>query len=357
MDNTECLLAFNRMEGVGPRTVEKLLKHFPNPSELFRLSAEALASSGLPPVLCSGILDFDRKTLEADHRFRAVTGNHLLTRLDPEYPPLLREIHDPPPVLYARGNLRLLHLKTLAIIGTRRPSHTGAETAYAFAGTLASCGLSIVSGLARGIDACAHRGALAAKGPTIAVMGTGMDRIYPREHQHLAEEIAENGLILSEFPLGTPPAAGHFPRRNRIISGLSLATLVVEAAVRSGSLVTARLAMEQNRDVFAIPGSIYSPEARGCHHLLQQGARLVTSPADVLEEFSLQPQPENHVQTASLATADENLVKCVGFEVTAIDTIVTRSGLTIEQVACGLTNLELQGIIHSVPGGYVRCSV
>ena len=242
------------------------------------------------------------------------------------------------------------------MVGTRKPSIMGSETAWRFAFELAGKNITIVSGLALGIDAQAHSGCLAAGGKTIAVMGTGIDCIYPRRHVQLADKIGENGLLLSELPLQSPPIAGHFPRRNRIISGLSLSTLVVEAAVRSGSLITARLACEQNRDVLAIPGSIYNPQARGCHHLLQQGAKLVTTSNDVLDELGIDYTKVVPEFVNTLASENKNLVKCIGFEVTTVDQIITRSGLNVEKVVCNLAELELQGVVKAIPGGYMRCT-
>jgi len=210
--------------------------------------------------------------------------------------------------------------------------------------------------LALGIDAQAHIGCLEAGGQTIAVLGTGIDCIYPRRHLKLAEQIPQNGLLLSEFPLNSPPIAGHFPRRNRIISGLSLCTLVIEAAIKSGSLITAKMALEQNRDVLAIPGSIHNPLARGCHYLLQQGAKLVTSAKDVLDELRIEHhQITNDKPLFSLASGNENLVKFIGFEMTSVDQIIIRSGFSVEQVTGELAELELLGTIMSVPGGYMRC--
>lgn len=358
MKNKQYFLALNRMDRVGPLTVAKLLKRWPNLQEMFELSPAELAESGLPPVLVHHISTCDWTRVEEDWRWQEADQHHLLTWDDPEYPALLREIHDPPVVLYARGNISAFQLPAIAMVGTRKPSMTGAETARYFARELSQRGLAIVSGLALGIDAEVHQGCLDVKQTTIAVMATGIDMIYPRRHQKLAEEICENGLILSEFPLKTSPIAGHFPRRNRIISGLSLITLIVEAAIRSGSLITARLAMEQNRDVMAIPSSIHNPQARGCHHLLQQGAKLVTSIDDVLVEVKMDHQitafSESHF--AAPVTEDDIFLKCIGFEVTSIDQITARSGFDMGAVTCALAGLEIQGIIKAVPGGYMRCA-
>jgi DNA processing protein len=291
-------------------------------------------------------------TWEQDHE-----NHHLLTWEDPSYPALLREIHDPPIVLYAAGSLRCLNNKTLGIVGTRNPSFSGREIARQFATTLAQYPLTIVSGLALGIDAEAHTGCLEANGQTIGVLGTGINRIYPYRHRALAAKIQEKGLIISEFPLDSPPNAGHFPRRNRIISGLSLATLVVEAAIKSGSLITARLALEQNREVMAIPGSIHNPLTAGCHHLLQQGAKLITSVVDIIDELALEARPHARSLQLSLAMEDEKLVNCLGFEVTTLNQIMARSGLDFETVACQLATLELKNVITAVPGGYMRCNL
>jgi DNA processing protein len=245
---------------------------------------------------------------------------------------------------------------TLGVVGTRNPSASGAETAWRFAHDLAQAGLTIVSGLALGIDAQAHRGCMAAEGKTVAVMGTGMNVIYPRRHQILAEQIAEKGLVLSEFPLNSPPIAQHFPQRNRIISGLSSAVLVIEAALRSGSLITARYAMEQNRDVFAIPGSIYHTQAKGCHRLLQQGACLVTSVQDVYDEMNL--TGAHRIKNISIfpeICENTHLLQHIGFELTTIDQMIERSGFSVDEVLCKIVELDVQGWIEVVPGGYMRC--
>lgn len=356
MKNKPYLLALNRINGVGPRTVMKLLRRWPLLQDLFHLPRQAMEDSGLPARLAAAISAFDMNEVDSDLNWEKADDQHLLTWEDANYPSLLKETWDPPMVLYAAGNLACLQQTLLAMVGTRNPSVTGKETAWRFAKELSANRITVVSGLALGIDAEAHAGCLAAQGSTIAVMGTGIDQIYPRRHQPLALKIREKGLLLTEFPLKTPANAGHFPRRNRIISGLSLATLVVEAAIKSGSLITARLALEQNRDVLAIPGSIHNPQARGCHHLLQQGARLVTSVKDIFDELGLDGTATIAQQPrSSLATDSQNLVKCVGFDITNVDQIIQRSGLCVEDVSCFLAELELQGIIKAVPGGYTRC--
>lgn len=357
MNNLSYYLALNRMERVGPRTVAKLQKRWPDLQQMFQLSAIELEQAGLSSALAQTIAGFDLNLIQEDLNWLAAADeHHILTWDSPEYPALLKEITDPPVVLYAKGQLACLKQPTLAVVGSRNPTITGSENARQFAKAIASHGITIVSGLALGIDAEAHQGCLDARGQTIAVLGTGIDQIYPYRHRGLSLQIAQNGLLISEFPLKSPPSAGHFPRRNRIISGLSLCTLVVESAIKSGSLITARMALEQNRDVLAIPGSIHNPLARGCHYLLQQGAKLVTSVADVLEELQI----DSEQQTADkailpLASENKNLVKFIGFEMTTVDQIILRSGCTVEQVTSELAKLELNGAVVSVPGGYMRC--
>ncbi|KTD79185.1 DNA-processing protein DprA [Legionella waltersii] len=357
MTNLRPLLALNRIEKVGPLTVFKLLEKWPDLNEMFSLSVMKLEQAGLPSWLASKISQFNLDNTTVDLDWENADENHtILTWDSPEYPSLLKEIHNPPFILYAKGQLSSLDQPQIAVVGSRNPSITGSENAKQFSKELALHHLTIVSGLALGIDAQAHIGCLEAKGKTIAVLGTGIDTIYPRRHRQLAEQIGQNGLILSEFPLKSPPIAGHFPRRNRIISGLSLCILVIEAAIKSGSLITAKMALEQNRDVLAIPGSIHNPMARGCHYLLQQGAKLVTSVHDVLEELNLEePLTGSKKSDFPLASEKENLVKFIGFETTTIDQMIERSGYSVEQVTNQLAKLELQGMITAIPGGYTRC--
>jgi DNA processing protein len=312
--------------------------------------------------------------LEKDMIWLNFTNHHLVTFLDPDYPQLLKEIPDPPLALFVIGDRSLLVSPQLAIVGSRNPSNLGREIAQQFANYLASVGLTITSGLALGIDAAAHQGTLVTHGKTIAVCGTGLDIVYPTKHRDLAQKISQTGAIVSEFPLGTKPEPYNFPQRNRIISGLSVGTLVVEAALRSGSLITAHAALEQGREVFAIPGSIHNPLAKGCHQLIRQGAKLVETANDILEDlahFSLvgahcvRPGHMQCAPTASIEKADpppmldtdyQQLLDLIGYECTAVDTLVIQSGLTVEVVASMLLMLELQSLITSQPGGYVRTS-
>lgn len=297
---------------------------------------------------------------EHETAWLAEPNHHLITLSDPRYPRLLREIPDPPAALYVVGDPDLLSATQLGIVGSRNPTPGGSETAHAFASYLTQSGLTITSGLAMGVDAAAHRGALGAGGKTIAVAGTGLDRVYPARHRELAHEIAAQGALISEFALGTPALAHNFPRRNRIISGLSLGVLVVEAALQSGSLITARLAAEQGREVFAIPGSIHNPLARGCHALIRQGAKLVETAADILEELGPMAQitaPARQTDgagniTSGLGVEAMTLLDCLGFDPTPVDSLIERSGLTPEAVSSMLLVLELQGHVVAAPGGH-----
>ena len=356
MDNTAYLLACNRIPNLGSRRIARCLKIWPDLAGLFKATAAQLTALGFSESLIRAIIDFDFKIIEADLAWMSVPNQHILVMGSTQYPQLLAQIPDPPPILYAKGQLDCFMQPALGIVGTRNPTGSGAEVAWRFANELAQAGLVIVSGLAIGIDGQAHRGCLAAEGKTVAVMGTGIDVIYPRRHQILAEEIAETGLILSEFPLASPPVARHFPQRNRIISGLTSAVLVIEAALRSGSLITARYAMEQNRDVFAIPGSIYNQHAKGCHRLVQQGACLVTTTQEVLEEMNLTGSHRlNNISISPEICENKRLLVHIGFELTTVDQIIERSAFSVDKVLCDLVELDLQGWIQAVPGGYMRC--
>lgn len=293
--------------------------------------------------------------------WRAEPFHHLVSFDDPHYPLLLKEIKNPPQVLYVKGNLQLLASQQLAIVGTRKPTASGAKTAHDFAMYLAKAGFTITSGLALGIDYAAHTGALAVCGKTIGVAGTGLLHCYPKAHQKLVDTILEQeGAIISEFPLDTPPRPPNFPRRNRIISGLAMGVLVVEAAVKSGSLVTARHAIEQDREVFAIPGSIHQPQSRGCHALLRQGAKLVETASDILEELGgflqlpgSQTLPKQMLLPA-LSVEEDKIFQLIEQKVTPIDLLILQSGLTASKVSSILLSLELDGFIATTTGGYVR---
>jgi DNA processing protein len=295
--------------------------------------------------------------LTREREWLARPDNHLIVITDPRYPALLRETRDPPPLLFVHGDPAVLAAPQLAVIGSRNPTAGGCETARAFTQTLVEAGLVITSGLAVGIDACAHKAAIDAGGRTIAVCGTGLDRVYPASHLDLAHAIGRHGALVSELPLGSAPKREHFPLRNRIIAGLSLGTLVVEAALKSGSLITARLAGDSGREVFAIPGSIHSPLARGCHRLIRQGAKLVETAQDILEELG----PLAHVALtratpAQPAVSEEEsaLLHHLGFDPVDLDTLVARSGLTVEGISAMLLAMELRGLVEACPGGRFR---
>jgi DNA processing protein len=297
--------------------------------------------------------------------------SQIITFDDPAYPILLKHIYDPPLIIFVQGNKRLLNQNQIAIVGSRSATVNGRDTAYEIAQQLVNAGMVVTSGLALGIDAFAHKGALVTNKSTIAVVATGLDSVYPARHRALAKKIIENeGASISEFIPGTPPKAGHFPKRNRIISGLSMGVLVVEAALQSGSLITARCALEQNRDVFSIPSVIGNPQAKGCHWLIKQGAKLVEEAADIMDELaffgrsSLQLKQEEDSQLIVNKEVDEKstnkdlcvdeLLASVGFEITPVDKVVSRSKLPIEEVLTRLTLLELSGLVAAVPGGYLR---
>lgn len=358
-------LLLARAPGVGPARIRDILTHFPDLQDFLSASPRAQKATGL---LKQDALDFLAQTDEAaladDYAWLERDDARLFALADSDYPALLRQIADPPPLLYVLGDVHALAVPQLAVVGSRNPSRAGRETAEQFAAGLVQVGLAITSGLAAGIDGAAHLGALNAGGRTLAILGTGVDRVYPANHRELARRIvAEGGALVSEFPLGMGPHASHFPRRNRILSGLALGTLVVEAALRSGSLITARQALEQGREVFAIPGSIHNPLARGCHRLIREGAKLVESVDDVLEDLEglvgyLRAQLEEAGPEAAPAiSADPDeaaLLRALGADPASIDQLVERSGLTADRVSSMLLALELQGRVHVLPGGRVQ---
>ncbi len=346
--------------GVGPVAVRRARERFGGPQAAIEADRQALREAGLSDEAVDALRRPDAERLDAALEWQARPGNHLLCLDDPAYPALLRDIPDPPPLLYVIGDPEVLGRKQLALVGSRNPTPAGRETAHEFARHLAANGLVVTSGLALGVDGAAHAGALAAGGLTVAVSGTGADRIYPARHRDLAHKIAETGAIVSEFPLGTSPSPGNFPRRNRIIAGLSLGVLVIEAALRSGSLITARLAAEQGREVFAVPGSIHNPQARGCNALIRQGAKLVETADDIFEELGGFAGPLADEEPSALdAVSDwkpdpeyERVLASIGDEPTAVDTVVERSGLTTDAVCSMLLVLELQGLIAATSSGH-----
>jgi DNA processing protein len=353
-------LTVHHTPGVGAVMFRRLLERFGDPAAILAAPAGVLAGLGLTGATLDALRRADPHVIEPDLEWAERPGNRILTCRDPLWPPLLEELPDAPALLYVHGDAGLLGEAQLAIVGSRNPTPSGRQTARDFARHLAASGLVITSGLALGIDAAGHEGALDAGAPTIAVMGTGLDRVYPARHRELARTIAGQGALVSEFPVGTPPLAENFPRRNRIISGLSLGTLVVEAALRSGSLISARCAVEQGREVFAIPGSIHNPLARGCHALIRQGAKLVETASDIIDELGplagacrSTPVPEADTPASPRPLSEEysQLLDFIGFDPASIDRLVTVSGLTPAEVSSMLLQLEMQGYVAASPGG------
>lgn len=379
------LLAWLRLllaPGLGRRGVRQLLTKLGSPQAVVTTNVSAL--NALLPNAGSALNGAE--TLQQAQRQlqdtlawldQAPGHRHVLVPGDTDYPALLLETSDPPLMLFAQGDLAALRLPALAMVGSRNPTAGGLDNARAFARHFASCGLCVVSGLAQGVDAAAHEGALeAASGTpaTIAVVGTGLDRVYPANHRALAHAIAQNGLLLSEYLLGTPARSQNFPQRNRLIAGLSLGTLVVEAALGSGSLITARLATETGREVFAIPGSIHAPQVKGCHALIKQGARLVEAADDVLSELRLQPSVVAQARTATAACSKAGagrrktteavspsavatlpggpaLLDALGHDPLDLDQIQARTGEATADLMARLLDLELQGLVQRLPGG------
>jgi DNA processing protein len=346
--------------GLGAATVRKLLSQFGLPEKVVGASRAELARFASTEALQGLDSDVVAKAVEHALAWLQRPGNAIVTLADAAYPRLLLEISDPPAVLYCRGRTDLLNRPALALVGSRNATAQGSSNAEQFARSFSAAGLTIVSGLAQGIDAAAHRGGLAGMGSTIAVLGTGVDITYPHANAALGDEIAANGLLLSEFPLGTRALAHNFPRRNRLISGLAQGCLVIEAALASGSLITARSAAEQGREVFAVPGSIHSPLSKGCHALIKSGAKLAESAEDVLSELSAfgrggiassRAVPAAAPAARPAGVADEPLLACMGFDPADIDSLCMRAGLPAEKVSAELLRLELAGRVTVLPGG------
>ncbi len=339
--------------------IARLVPNITRPADLFELGANELADFGFNAKQIMQLQHPDWARISDELRWLEQDNHHLLTLDDPAYPDILRAIRNPPLLLFVQGKVSLLAEVQLAMVGSRRPSCGAQEMAYDFARSVAGAGIPVTSGLALGIDAQAHMGALAAGGATIAVVATGLDQVYPARHQKLAHEIvSKGGAIVSEHCLNTSPNGKYFPQRNRIISGLSQAVLVVEAAQRSGSLVTARHAMEQGREVMAIPGSLHNPMASGTNSLIKQGAKLVTSVTDLLQEFTVafdvQASRQARDNEKYLTKEDKKLLKNIGYEVTAVDDIVARSNLPAPIIASRLMELSLRGQVQAMPGGYTQ---
>lgn len=351
MQNDADLAAWIKLSlvpGLGGQSLRKLLAAFGLPEHVLAAGRAALAQIVSAEVAGRIVSDPDSPAVDATLKWAEVDGHAVVTLADADYPRPLLEIPDPPALLYLHGRRELLARPGLAIVGSRSATPQGLSNAEQFARSFSAAGLTIVSGLALGIDAAAHRGGLDRAGSSIAVLGTGADILYPQRNRALGERISREGLIVSEFALGTPPHGNNFPRRNRIIAGLARGCLVVEAALASGSLITARLAAEQGREVFAIPGSIHSPHSKGCHALIKQGAKLVESAQDLLQELGM----GGFVSPLAPANpAPAGLLADLGYEPCDIDTLCARSGLTPETVSAMLLQLELDGEVASLPGG------
>jgi len=353
-------VALNQLNPViSARRANQLLQHFEQPQALFEAGTLAWQSLGLSELACSALAQPNWKAVDETLLWAEQPGQGFIHKGQSAYPDSLSCISDPPLLLYYQGDHALLERQQLAMVGSRNPTPNGYETAFDLAASSAKLGFTITSGLALGIDAAAHRGALSVAGNTIAVAGTGLDLIYPRQNIALAEQIKACGVLISEFPLGTKPLGRNFPMRNRIISGLARGVIVVEAALRSGSLITARQALEQGRDVFAIPGSIHSPTSRGCHWLLRQGAKLVENIGDILEEFDLRlgqmemnyAEEKQQKEMINLDAHFKQVLFEVDFAPTSVDRIIERSGLTADAVCSMLLVLELQDLVHITSSG------
>ena len=372
MTHTEGLADWLRLmltEGVGPQTARELLSHFGLPENIFGANYSALqkcVNEKLALTLSSAPDDPIREQIDTTLEWCKHPGNQVLTFADANYPSALLTIADPPPVLFVKGRAELLNRKSIAMVGSRNATLQGIQNARRFAHVLSTAGLTVVSGLALGIDGAAHEGALseiATEGSTVAVTGTGLDLVYPAKHRELAHQIAVHGCLVSEYPLGTPGIASNFPRRNRIISGLSQGVLVVEAAAQSGSLITARSALEQGRDVFAIPGSIHSPLSKGCHQLIRQGAKLVESAQDILEEIHVQNIPlkeklssphvaiNTAVNSVNPSAITNQLLHAAGHDPVSVDELASRTTMTMAEVQASLLELELEGRIERLASG------
>jgi len=348
--------------GVGNTHARRLLAAFGSPESVLSASAAAL----LPWVGERLALAISTATDHPGHLFASTCHwldgqpqRHVLALGDPRYPSALLQTEDPPLLLYVQGQLAALQAaRSLAMVGSRNPTPQGLDNAHALARALSDAGVCVVSGLALGIDGAAHEGALAGGSPTIAVVGTGLDRVYPKRHLDLARRIVEHGALVSEYPIGTPPLAPNFPKRNRIIAGLTQGTLVVEAALQSGSLITAEQALQMGREVFAMPGSIHAPQSKGCHALIRQGAKLVESAQDILEDLRWRDHDTPPLDPSThLAPAETPLLKALGFDPCSLDRLQARTGTNTATLQAELLELELKGSVKRLPGGlFQRCA-
>jgi DNA processing protein len=351
-------IGFNLVKGIGAVRFRKLLDTFGDAESAWNASTEALRGAGLSSKLIENLCQL-RAQVDLEQVWERIQAHNIqvLTWEDEEYPHRLKEIEQPPPVLYLRGDLTLEDEWAVAIVGTRRITAYGRQVAEEVSATLASNGVTLVSGLARGVDAVAHQAALHAGGRTLAVLGSGVDRIYPPENQRLAEQIIAHGAVISDYPLGTPPEGPNFPPRNRIISGLSLAVIVIEANLDSGAMITATFAAEQGRELFAIPGSIFAPQSRGANQLIRDGARLLLDPQEVLEVLDLKQATAQQAARQILPgdPVEAQLYQVLGSEPRHVDDIRSQTGMSIEKVSSTLALMELKGMVRQVGGmNYVR---
>ena len=362
-DDLAAWLRLLETSGVGRESVRKLLAAFGSAPAVFEapirhwrdaIKAPVAQALSKPPDDLPQLISTTWSWLQQS----ASPTRAVVCLGNPAYPAAWLQMADPPLMVYAQGNLALLSRPSMAIVGSRNATRQGLDNAQAFAESLSCSGLAVVSGLALGIDAVAHQGALKGSGSTIAIIGTGLDRVYPRQHIALAHQISEEGLMLSEYALGTPPLPAHFPQRNRLIAGLSMGTVVVEATVQSGSLITARLAMEAGREVFAIPGSIHSPQSRGCHALIKQGAKLVEQAQDILEELhwhrqspaSSRPITVEKPKALSPEAPPDALLQALGYDPIGLDALAARTGWSPQELSTRLLDYELNGVIARLPG-------
>ncbi len=362
INTLEHWIRLDSIPGIGIANLNKLLQQFDGCCQsLLSCPNQQLSALGLSGPQITSLKQARQRDAEKVCKWLAQDKRRfVLTLNQPNYPKLLKETTRPPLLLYGIGDVGLLNVDSMAVVGTRNPTVQGADNAQVFSAELAKLGWAIVSGMALGIDTQAHKGALQVGGKTVAVLGTGVDVAYPKRNQALYQQIAGQGCVVSEFPLGTKPRPSNFPRRNRILTGLAKGVLVVEAAVKSGSLVSAKYALEQNREVFAIPGSILNTQSRGCHQLIKQGAKLAEQVYDITEEFPeiggkwLQPDITADKKNSKQGLATDKLLASVGYETTPLDVVVQRSGLPVTAVLSQLLEYELRGLVASVPGGYTR---
>lgn len=361
MNTAEALIGLNLIGGLGSARLSGLLEYFSAPEDIFAARTDKLIQFGLPAKTAQAIAAFDFSKLQAEISSAGKLGLRIITLFDKDYPQQLKDISGAPIALYCLGGLTKEDACSIAIVGSRRASVYGLNSAFKFAADLAQSGITVVSGLARGVDTYAHRGALKAGGRTLAVLGSGFNRLYPPENKALAEEISRHGAVLSEFPLDTEPQRQNFPRRNRLISGLSLGVLVAEAAKNSGALITADFALEQGREVFALPGRIDSFTSTGTNAIIQQGAKLVTACADILEELFLPLERARSQSAAVRAPAQENLLfdktqaklyHCIGESAVSIDDLVEKTELSPAQLSGLLLDLRLGKLIKELPGKF-----